>query len=123
MARYLVQAPWIVCSKIARPALRNVVFDYDQHTSAEDLDPEPQSPRGSTSTPHDPHPMAPGEWNGNHNDPAFLMVGVPAYLSRSRTGLTRDGCAECLPAKGGVIVLLGRSNLQRRKNPLEQTST
>ena len=23
--------------------------------------------------------MAPGEWNGNHNDRAFLMVGVPAY--------------------------------------------
>jgi hypothetical protein len=22
---------------------------------------------------------APGEWNGNHNDRAFLMVGVPAY--------------------------------------------
>ena len=64
-----------------------------------------------------------GEWNGNDNDSAFPMVGVPAYLSRSRTGLTRDGCAECLPAKGGVIVLLGRSNLQRRKSPLEQPST
>jgi hypothetical protein len=23
--------------------------------------------------------MAPGEWNGNDNDRAFLMVGVPAY--------------------------------------------
>src|SRR5215831_14260136 len=62
---------WIVCPKIARPALRNVVFDYDQHTSAEDLVLVPQSPSGSTSTPHDPHPMAPGEWNGNNNDWAF----------------------------------------------------
>src|SRR6516164_6192696 len=34
---------------------------------------------GSASTPHDPLPMAPGEWNGNHNDRAFLMVDVPAY--------------------------------------------
>ncbi|SDR63648.1 hypothetical protein SAMN05519103_08869 [Rhizobiales bacterium GAS113] len=32
----------------------------------------------SASTPRDPHPMAPGEWNGNHNDRAFPMVGVPA---------------------------------------------
>jgi hypothetical protein len=24
------------------------------------------------------HSMAPGEWNGNHNDRAFPMVGVPA---------------------------------------------
>ncbi len=24
--------------------------------------------------------MAPGEWNGNDNDRAFLMVGVPTYL-------------------------------------------
>jgi hypothetical protein len=23
--------------------------------------------------------MASGEWNGNHNDRAFLMIGVPAY--------------------------------------------
>jgi hypothetical protein len=23
-------------------------------------------------------PMGPGEWNGNHNDQAFPMVGVPA---------------------------------------------
>ena len=78
MARYLVQAPWIVCSKIARPALRNVVFDYDQHLSAEDLVPVPQSPSASTSTPHDPHPMAPGEWNGNNSDWAFPIFGVPA---------------------------------------------
>jgi hypothetical protein len=53
---------------------------------------------GSASTPRDPHPMAPGEWNGNHNDRAFLMVGVPAYLSLHLTGLTCDGYAECLPA-------------------------
>jgi hypothetical protein len=26
----------------------------------------------------DSPPMAPGEWNGNHNDRAFPMVGVPA---------------------------------------------
>src|SRR5215831_16218268 len=33
----------------------------------------------SASMPHDrPHPMAPGEWNGNHNDRAFPMVGVRA---------------------------------------------
>jgi hypothetical protein len=24
--------------------------------------------------------MAPGEWNGNDNDWAFPMVGVPAYF-------------------------------------------
>ena len=57
----------------------DVVFDYDQRTSAEDLVPVLQSRGGSASTPHDPHPMAPGEWNGNHNDRAFPMVGVPAY--------------------------------------------
>jgi hypothetical protein len=27
-----------------------------------------------------PASMAPGEWNGNHNDRAFPMVGVLAYL-------------------------------------------
>jgi hypothetical protein len=74
----LFRLHWIACPKIARPALQNVVFDYDQHTSAEDLVPVPQSPRGSTSTPHDPHPMAPGEWNGNNNDWAFPIFGVPA---------------------------------------------
>jgi hypothetical protein len=37
-----------------------------------------QSLSGSASTPHDPLPMVPGEWNGNHNDRAFPMVGVPA---------------------------------------------
>ena len=41
--------------------------------------------------------MAPGEWNGNDNDRAFPMVGVLAYFSVRQTGLTRDGCAECLP--------------------------
>src|SRR5215467_10288855 len=56
----------------------DVVFDYDQRTSAEDLVPVLQSLSSSASTPHDPHPMAPGEWNGNHNDRAFPMVGVPA---------------------------------------------
>ena len=56
----------------------DVVFDYDQRTSAEDLVPVLPSLSGSASTPHDPHPMAPGEWNGNHNDRAFPMVGVPA---------------------------------------------
>jgi len=34
--------------------------------------------RNPASTPHDPLPMVPGEWNGNHNDRAFPMVGVPA---------------------------------------------
>jgi hypothetical protein len=57
-----------------------------------------QSLSGSASTPHDPHPMAPREWNGNHNDRAFQMVGAPTYLSVHLTGLTCDGCAECLPA-------------------------
>src|SRR5579871_5387528 len=54
----LFRLHWIACPKIARPALRNVVFDYNQHTSAEDLVPVPQSPSGSTSTSHDPHLMA-----------------------------------------------------------------
>ena len=39
-----------------------------------------------------------GEWNGNDNDRAFPIVGVPPYFSVRLTGLTRDGCAECLPA-------------------------
>jgi hypothetical protein len=56
----------------------DVVFDYDQRTSAEDLVPVLQSLSGSASTPHDPLPMAPGEWNGNHNNRAFPIVGVPA---------------------------------------------
>ena len=43
------------------------------------------------------HQRALGEWNGNDNNWAFLMVGVPAYLSVRPTGLTRDGCAECFP--------------------------
>src|SRR6516164_2516255 len=34
-----------------------------------------QSLRNPASTPHDPLPMVPGEWNGNHNDRAFPMVG------------------------------------------------
>jgi len=34
--------------------------------------------------------MALGEWNGNDNDRAFPMVGVPAYLSVRPTGLTRE---------------------------------
>jgi hypothetical protein len=33
---------------------------------------------GRCSTPHYPASMAPGEWNGNDNDPAFLKVGVLA---------------------------------------------
>jgi hypothetical protein len=33
---------------------------------------------GNSSTPNGLLPMAPGEWNGNHNDRAFPMVGVPA---------------------------------------------
>jgi hypothetical protein len=37
-----------------------------------------QSLSGSASTPYDPLPMVTGEWNGNHNDRAFPMVGVPA---------------------------------------------
>jgi hypothetical protein len=43
-------------------------------------------------------PIAPGEWNGNNNDRAFLMVGASAYPFLRRTGLTRGGCTECLPA-------------------------
>jgi hypothetical protein len=58
----------------------DVVFDYDERTSAEDLFPVLQSLSGSASTPHNPLPMAPGEWNGNHNDQSFLMVGGIALL-------------------------------------------
>jgi len=53
-----------------------LVLDY---TSAEDLVPVLRGLSGSASMPHDPLLMAPGEWNGNHNDRIFLMVGVPAY--------------------------------------------
>ena len=38
----------------------DVVFDYDQRTSAEDLVPVLQSLSGSASTPHYPLPMASG---------------------------------------------------------------
>jgi DNA-binding transcriptional LysR family regulator len=64
---------------VIRRRIPSCISDYDQRTSAEDLVPVLQSLSGSASTPHDPLPMEPGEWNGNHNDRAFLMVGVPAY--------------------------------------------
>ncbi|MET4356374.1 pyruvate/2-oxoglutarate dehydrogenase complex dihydrolipoamide dehydrogenase (E3) component [Bradyrhizobium sp. RT9b] len=37
-----------------------------------------EGPDGKETRIFDSSPMTPGDWNGNDNDPAFLMVGVPA---------------------------------------------
>lgn len=48
------------------------------------------------TTADQPASIAPGEWNENDNDPAFLMVGVLAY--RSSAELSRDCFSERSPA-------------------------